>query len=245
MVATLKLKVNLSRAARSPLQYQYPKKMEKCKIIIIDDHQIVRDGIKTMLLGNPQIDVVGLGGNEEDLMTLLQEHSPHLIIMDLSLPGKSGIELTEYITINHPDIKVLILTTSSDEESIIASIEAGADGFLNKDTSLNELLSAIEQICNGEGYFSENITGIIYKSYINRIKRDKNYSPETQKNLTDREIDIIKVFSEGLTYKEIAARLNISVKTIETHKANILKKLELNNIIELVKYAIKNKIIRI
>ncbi len=219
--------------------------MDKLKIVIIDDHQIVRDGIKTMMLGNPHIEVVGMGRNEDDLLSLLQEHAPHLIIMDLSLPGKSGIELTEYLTNNHPGIKVLILTTSSDEDSIIASIEAGADGFLNKDTSLKELIEAIDQVCNGNGYFSENITGIIYKSYITRLKEEKKHASDTQKALTDREVEIVKLFSGGLSYKEIAAELNISVKTIETHKSNILKKLELNNTIDLVKYAIKNKIIRI
>ncbi len=219
--------------------------MECISLIIVDDHKIVREGLKTMLLGNSQIQVVAEAANGDELIVLLKSHRPHIIIMDISMPGKSGIELTEYIADNHPEIKVLILTTNSDEESIIASIEAGASGFLHKDCSLEELLMAIELIHTDEGYFSENITSIIYKSYINKVKKDKTYRLDDSKHLTDRELEVVKLFSDGLSYKEIANQMNVSTKTIESHKTNILKKLELNNIIELVKYAIKNKIIRI
>lgn len=219
--------------------------MGKYSIVILDDHKIVREGLKSMLLGNPKFEVIGEGGNESDLLVLLKIHTPNLIIMDISMPGKSGIELTDYIVKNHPGIKVLILTTNSDEKSIIASIEAGANGFLHKDSSLNELLEAIELVCNGEGYFSENISGIIYKSYIARIKYDNNYKPDRQKALSERELEIIRLLSDGLSGKEIAQRLFISPRTVETHKTNILEKLNLKNNVELLKYAIKQGIIKL
>lgn len=219
--------------------------MEKFKIIIIDDHKIVREGLKSMLLGNPKMEVSGEGAGEIDLLQLMKVQKPTLVIMDVAMPGKSGIELTTYLAKNHPEVKVLILTSNSDEESIVASIEAGADGFLHKDSSLTELLSAIELVCNGESYFSENISGIIYKSYINRIKNDKNYKPDQQKALSERELEIIKLLSDGLSGKEIAEKLFISPRTVETHKNNILEKLNLKNNIELLKYAIKNGIIKL
>lgn len=219
--------------------------MENCSIAIIDDHKIVREGLKSMLMENHSIQVIAEGANGDDLLEILKVQTPTLIIMDISMPGKSGIELTEYLTAHHPQIKVLILTTNSDEESIIAAIEAGANGFLHKDCSVKELFNAIELISAGEGYFSENITGIIYKSYINRIQYDKNYKQTNQKTLSEREVEIIKLFAEGLSYKEIANQLNLSTKTIESHKNNILQKLELSTTIDLVKYAIKNKIIRL
>ena len=219
--------------------------MENCSIAIIDDHKIVREGLKSMLMENHSIQVIAEGANGDDLLEILKVQTPTLIIMDISMPGKSGIELTEYLTAHHPQIKVLILTTNSDEESIIAAIEAGANGFLHKDCSVKELFNAIELISAGEGYFSENITGIIYKSYINRIQYDNNYKQTNQKTLSEREVEIIKLFAEGLSYKEIANQLNLSTKTIESHKNNILQKLELSTTIDLVKYAIKNKIIRL
>ena len=221
------------------------EKSEKYKIIIIDDHKIVREGLKSMLHGNPKMEVVGEGSGEKDLLELLKTHKPTLIVMDISMPGKSGVELTDYVTKNHPEIKVLILTTNSDEESIIASIEAGANGFLHKDSSLNELLSAIELVCSGEGYFSENISSIIYKSYITRIKNWKDNKNEFQKVLSDREVEIVKFYADGLSGKEIAEKLFISPRTVETHKNNILVKLNLKNNVELVKYAIKQGIIKL
>ena len=219
--------------------------MDTCQIVIIDDHKIVREGLKSILLEKPNFEVIAEGANGDDLMEILKTHTPTLIIMDISMPGKSGIELTEHLTTHHPQVKVLILTTNSDEESIIASIEAGANGFLHKDCSAKELINAIELISSGEGYFSENITGIIYKSYINRLQYDKTYKQSNQKTLSERELEIIRHFAEGLSYKEIANQLNLSTKTIESHKNNILQKLELNTTIDLVKYAIKHKIISI
>lgn len=219
------------------------KRMEKFKIIIIDDHKIVREGLKSMLLGNSPVEVIGEGSGENDLVDLLKHTSPTLVIMDISMPGKSGIELTEYVTQNYPQVKVLILTTNSDEDSIIASIEAGAHGFLHKDSSIKELLSAIELVCNGEGYFSENISSIIYKSYITRVKRDK--VKEESQALSERELEIIRLFADGLAMKEIADKLCISPRTVESHKNNILDKLNLKNNVELVKYAIKQGIIKL
>lgn len=218
---------------------------EKIKIALIDDHKIVREGLKSMLMIVSDFEIIAEGGNEAELIELLKNHSPNVIIMDISMPGKSGIELTSYVTDNYQGIKVLILTTCCDEDSVIDSMEAGAHGFLHKECTMQELETAIRLVNDGEGYFSENITGIIYKSYITRIRNDKAYKLDPKKALSEREVEVIKLFSEGLSYKEIADRMNLSTKTIEAHKSNILKKLDLNNIIDLVKYAIKNKIIRL
>jgi DNA-binding NarL/FixJ family response regulator len=217
--------------------------MNSIKIVIVDDHQIVRDGIKAMLLPNKNIKVVGEAADYDGLMKILKVEAPDIIILDISLPGKSGIEITRELIEANNESKILILSANTDEESIIEVIKAGAKGFLPKDTSKDEFLVALNLVYNEEGYFGEKLSKVIYKSYIQYVKSIK--SPEQEICLSEREIEIIKLLAEGLTSKEIADRLFISSRTVETHKNNIIKKLNLKNLVELLKYAIKHGIVRI
>lgn len=209
---------------------------EKIKIILVDDHQMFRDGVKSVLCDEKNIDVIGEVGSGNDLFGLLKSKKPDLIITDISMPDTSGLEIAKYVSENYPDIKILILSMHSNEEFITKALNIGANGYLPKDTSMAELLEAIHTIYKGENYFNKEISDTILKSLRNKPHENNG------KSLTNREKEIIKLVVDGLTNKEIADKLCISVRTVDSHKNNIMQKLNLKSSIELVKYAIKNNL---
>ena len=213
--------------------------MKKIKIILVDDHQMFRDGVKAVLCDEENIEVIGEVGNGTDLFELLKTLKPDLIITDISMPDISGIEVTNFVSTNYPEINILILSMHSNEEFITKALNAGANGYLPKDTSMDELLEAINTIYTGENYFNRAISDTILKAMINKSKSDKKAT------LTSRELEIVNLVVEGLSNKEIADKLFISVRTVDTHKNNVLHKLKLKSSIELVKYAIKNKLAKL
>lgn len=219
--------------------------MEKIKIILVDDHQLVRDGIKALLSGNDDIGIIGEASDGKELFTKIETLHPDILIMDISLPGMSGIEITKKICMDRPEIKVLILSMYNNEEFIFNSLKAGAKGYLPKTTSRNEMLEAIYTINNGEEFFGEAIRKIMLRSYVKRATDDEKPEDKSSEQLTAREIEILKLYVEGLINKEISDKLDISIRTVETHKNHIMRKLGLRSTVEMVKYAIKNKIAEI
>ena len=219
--------------------------MEKIKIILVDDHQLVRDGIKALLTGIPDLEIIGEASGAGELFRELENLKPDLLIMDISLPEISGIEITKKIRSEYTGIKVLILSMYNSEEFILNSIKAGARGYLPKNTSRDELLEAIYTINKGEEFFSESISKIMLKSYIKRATNDDQTEDKTHAVLTSREIEILKLYVEGLINKEISDKLDISIRTVETHKNHIMRKLGLKSTVELVKFAIRNNIAEI
>jgi len=213
--------------------------MEKIKIILVDDHQMFRDGVKSVLSDEENIDIVGEVGNGKDLFKLLESTRPDLIITDISMPDISGIEVAKSISENYSDIKILILSMHSNEEFITKALSVGANGYLPKDTAMSELLEAIHTIYKGENYFNKEISDTILKSLRNKSQKNEG------KSLTNREKEIIELVVEGLTNKEIAEKLFISIRTVDSHKNNIMQKLNLKSSIELVKYAIKNNLAKL
>jgi len=218
--------------------------MNKIKIILVDDHEIVRDGIKSLLLNNENIEIISEASNSGELYKSLESSVPDLIIMDISLPGKSGIEITKELSEESPELKVLILSMFTEEEFIFNAIKAGAKGYLPKNSKQEDLIKAINIIQNGEEFFSPLISEVVMKSYIKKIRSKKNINPN-QNNLSARELEVLKLIAEGITNKEISEKLFISIRTVETHKTHILQKLNLKSTVDLVKYAIKNEIIRL
>lgn len=212
--------------------------MEQIKIILVDDHQMFRDGVKSVLTDEENIEIIGEVGTAKDLYSLLKLNTPDLIITDISMPDISGIEIAKYVSEKYPDVKILILSMHSNEEFITKALSVGANGYLPKDTSMTELLEAIHVIYKGDNYFNKNISDTILKSIINKSKKDSS----EQEALTKREKEVIKLVVEGLTNKEIAEKLFISIRTVDSHKNNIMQKLNLKSSVELVKYAIKNKL---
>ena len=213
------------------------------KVAVVDDHKIVRDGIKEILLGNKKIKFVFDTDNGSILLDLIKNNPIDVLLLDLSLPDIPGINLIQPILRSFPNIKILILTACMDEEIICECVKLGILGFLNKDVSAEELIEAIEEVYSGEPYFGQKISNIIYKSYTEKVKEFS--SLPLKPNISEREKEIISLLSEGLSFKEIANKLFISPRTVENHKNNILLKLKLKNSIELIRYAIKNKIIEI
>ncbi|MCX6231696.1 MAG: response regulator transcription factor [Bacteroidetes bacterium] len=219
--------------------------MDTIKIIIVDDHPIVRDGIKVLLMNVSNIEIIGEAADGNELFELLKTKVPDILIMDISMPDLSGIEITEKLKSEKSEIKVIMLTADKTDESVFDSLKAGALGYLPKNAKRDEIIDAINKVYEGEEYIAESITSTVLKTYISNA-RNLNYQ-DSKRNieLSKREIEIVELFSEGLSYKEIANRLYISTRTVESHKNNILEKLELKTIVDLVKYAIKNKIIKL
>ena len=216
--------------------------MNKIKVILIDDHQIVRDGIKAAINVSNTALVIGEASNESELMLLLKEQKPDVIIMDISMPGSSGLEITKKIANKY---KIIIFSAHTDAETVINALKAGAKGFLPKDVMREELIEAISFVHNGEDYISEDISNRVL---INYVKTDNSYEHLKDtglESLTKREVEILRHIAEGATYKEIANKLFISFRTVETHKTHIMQKLEMKNLADLIKFAIKNKLIEV
>ena len=198
-----------------------------------------------MLDDNEMIDILGEAQDGKELFEMLKTLLPDVILMDISLPGQSGLELTRQLAASSQfaGIKVLILSMFTQEEFIFNAIQSGAKGYLPKNTTKKELLDAIFTVYNGEEFYSQQISGIILKSYIKKAQNQEDDSKKKEEQLSKREIEILKLFAEGTSNQEIADKLFISVRTVESHKNHIMQKLELKNTVDLVKFAIKNKII--
>jgi DNA-binding NarL/FixJ family response regulator len=219
--------------------------MDKIKIILVDDHHLFREGIKSLLSGYDDFEIIGEAADGKELFSKLESLQPDIIIMDISLHGMSGIEITKKIYMDLPEIKVLILTMYNNEEFIFNSLKAGARGFLPKTTSRSEMLEAIHAINSGEVFIGQAINKIMLKSYVKRTTDEEKQKDKSSEHLSAREMEILKLYMDGLINKEISDKLEISIRTVETHKNHIMKKLGLRSTVELVKYAIKNNIAEI
>jgi len=215
----------------------------KWKVFLVDDHQIVRDGIRSLIEDANDIFIIGEAGNGEEMLSMLDSAQPDIILLDISLPGMNGIELIPIIKEKYPQMRVLILSMYNADDYIFNSVRAGANGYLPKNSSKAELLEAIRKICDGNDYFGEEVHKVIVNSYISMAKDDK--SPDKKQQLSLRELEILKLFAEGYSNKYIADKLFISVRTVESHKNHIMQKFGFKSTVELVKYAIRHKIVEL
>ncbi len=213
------------------------------KVLLVDDHKIVRDGIRALLSGQEDIRIYDEAGSGSELFRQLNSGLPDIVLMDISLPDISGIELCERVREQFPLMKVLFLSMYTSEEYIFNAIKAGAQGYLPKNISQDELLHAIRAVAAGEEYFSESVSNVILKSYIKKAQ-DKEPENLTQSSaLSKRELEILRLFAEGNTNPQIAEQLYISTRTVESHKNHIMQKLGLKTAVDLIKFAIKHHII--
>ena len=213
------------------------------KVLLVDDHKIVRDGIRALLSGQEDIHIYDEAGSGSELFRQLNSGLPDIVLMDISLPDISGIELCEKVREQFPLMKVLFLSMYTSEEYIFNAIKAGAQGYLPKNISQDELLHAIRAVAAGEEYFSESVSNVILKSYIKKAQ-DKEPENLTQSSaLSKRELEILRLFAEGNTNPQIAEQLYISTRTVESHKNHIMQKLGLKTAVDLIKFAIKHHII--
>jgi len=220
------------------------RQMSKIRVLIVDDHQLLRDGLAAMLKDVEHINVVGTASSGEEAINIAQDKIPDIILMDIMMAGMSGIEATRWIKEQNPAIKVIIVSMEVNQGLIGDGIKSGIEGYLPKDVDKATLVKAINKVNAGEKFFSDSITKIIFDSYYQQESGEKK---ETVKNkdLTKREVEVLKEVAMGKSNQEVADTLFISIKTVETHKSHILDKLGLKNTAELVKYAIKNEIIEL
>ena len=205
-------------------------------IILVDDHVIMRDGLRHLLAEESDIEVVGEADNGREAVKLALEKKPDIVIMDIAMQDMNGIEATRQIKGENPDIKVIALSMHSERQIVVGIFRAGASGYLLKDSSSLELVEAIRTIHLGRKYLSQKISDIVLQE-ISDIKKDTGEIGVDV--LTNRECEILQLISEGNSTKKIAGVLFISPKTVESHRANIMDKLDIHNIPELTKYAIR------
>lgn len=217
--------------------------MDNIKVFIVDDHDIVRDGLRALLILNDLIKVAGEAADSDELFNLLETQSPDIILLDITMPGMSGIEIAQKLKTEYPKLKIIILTGEPSEKNIFDSLDAGVQGFLPKNAGKDKLIEAIKSVYEGEEYFDNSISQIVLKSYI---QHSGNKKPgEGDKSLTNRETEIVKLITEGLTHKEIAAKLFISKRTVDSHVANIIEKFQFRSKADIIKYAIKTGIMEL
>lgn len=219
--------------------------MKKIKVFLVDDHQLVRDGIKSLLMSSDEFEITGEASDGYAFFDKIKEVLPDIVLMDISLPKISGIELTKIIKKEYSDVKVLILSMYTNEDFIFNALKAGANGYLPKNTSKKELFEALKEISKGNVYFSEQISNIILKTYVKKAQIGETVEKNSDQLLTSREMEVLKLAAEGLSNPEIAENLCISTRTVESHKNHLMQKLELKTAIDLVRFAIKNKIIEL
>jgi len=218
---------------------------DNIKIMLVDDHQIVRDGIKALLSDCVNIEIIGESQNAYELFNSLKTRIPDVVLLDISLPKMSGIEISKILSSEFPQIKKIMLSMYTSEDFIFNSLKSGISGYLPKNTTKKELVQAIQSVNSGLEYFSKSISDTILKSYVQSAKYGNNVSDNKLQNLTKREYQILTNVLEGMNNPSISEKLAISVRTVETHKTNIMKKLNLNSTVDLVKFAMKNKLIEV
>ncbi|RLD86235.1 MAG: DNA-binding response regulator [Bacteroidetes bacterium] len=212
--------------------------MEKIRILLVDDHQIILDGVRSLLKGVNNIQVIGDALNGEEALNTLQVLTADLVLMDLDMPKLNGIDATMRIKEEFPHTKVLILTVHNESSLIRNLISIGADGYLLKNSCKEELLDAIYKVQSGEKYFSSEVTLSLMQEDNSRdelLKSDIEF--------TKRELDVLRLLADGCTNKEIGEKLFISHRTVDTHRTNIMKKVGVNNVAGLISFAIKNNLV--
>jgi len=215
--------------------------VNKTRIVICDDHTLFVEGMKAMLRNESSLEIVGEARGGRQAVDLVKDLKPDVLLMDVSMPDMNGFDATRHVHQFDPALKVLILTMHDDEELVARCLEAGAAGYIIKDAPLTQLLYAIETIRKGERYLSPIVLKKVVDGYVKSTGRPQS----SYDRLSPREREVLKLLAEGFSVKEVATRLNLSVKTVDAHKSNLMKKIDVHDRTELVKYAIQKKLIAV
>ena len=213
--------------------------MSKIKVLVVDDHAMFRQGIRALLEGCEDVEVVGEATEGMEAIEKVRELAPQVVLMDISMPVMGGLEATRRIQKESPNTRVLVLTQYEDSEYILSLLRAGAKGYISKTATAPELISAIRTVDKGESYLYPSAATTLIEEYLTRVEGEKN----EYERLTDRERAILQLVAEGRTNREIADRLFLSVKTVLRHRTNVMEKLGFHNRTELIKYAISKGLI--
>ena len=213
---------------------------KKVKIVIVDDHEIFREGLRVFINSTDYAEVVGEADSGEDFLSMIVANQCDLIFMDIQMSGINGIEATKQALEKYPNLKIVALSVFGEERYLQAMLDAGAKGFILKKIKKNELELAIKLIHSGRSYYSEELLEFFTNKYIGK---SKSFEPETK--ITKRELEILKFVAQGFTSVEVAEKLCISFRTVEGHKANLIEKTGSKNVVDLLVYSIKNNLINL
>jgi DNA-binding NarL/FixJ family response regulator len=213
----------------------------KVRILLADDHTVIRSGLRLLLERYPEFEVVGEAADGREAVALAGELNPDVVVMDIAMPNLNGIEATNQIVKKRAETAVVILSMHSDEAYVMRSLKAGARAYLLKDSAEEDLVKSIRAVSEGKSFFSPAISRVLAEDYVRRLQRKG--VEDSYELLTSREREILQLLAEGKSNKDMANLLNLSLYTIETHRSNILEKLNLHTIPELILYAVRKGII--
>jgi len=211
------------------------------RLLLADDHALVRAGIRELIQKIPFVEVIGEASNGRQTLELVQAHNPDLVLLDIGMKELNGLEVAERITRDHPGVKALILSMHANEEYVLRALRAGASGYMLKDSAITELKLAIEAVLSGTTYLSPTISRSVIDSYLHRTGSGKKAAVE---QLTPRQREVLQLIAEGNSTKEIAASLNLSAKTVETHRAQLMERLDIYDVASLVRFAMREGLIQ-
>jgi two-component system, NarL family, response regulator NreC len=210
------------------------------KVLIADDHQLFREGLVNLISSAPDIEVIGEAKDGLEATKKAKKLKPDLILIDIGMPNMNGIEATRLIKKDDPSIKIIAVSMHSDRQFVKGVLEAGADGYLLKNCTYRQLIDAVQSVVSGKKYLSDDITEMVIQGYL-----DPEDDPESKNDLSERELEVLKLYAEGKSTREISERLFISVKTVGTHKQHIFEKLGIKSNADMIKYAIKEGLIQL
>jgi DNA-binding NarL/FixJ family response regulator len=218
--------------------------MNRLRILVADDHEIVRRGLVALIKSRPEWEICAEADNGRQAVEKANQSKPDIAILDIGMPVLNGLEATRQILREHPAVKILILTITDTDQAVQAVLDAGARGFLLKSDAARDLVTAVEALAHNKTFFTARVADLVLSGYLNRSQR----SPQKDLSLpglTSREREVVQLLAEGKSTKEVACHLNLSVKTAETHRSNIMRKLGLHSVSELVLYAVRNGIVQV
>ena len=215
---------------------------ERIRILLADDHPVVRKGIRTCIAKFEHFEIIGEVADGRDAVVKARELKPDVVLMDIQMPKMDGLEATRLLQQSVPETKVLILSIQSDKATVLQIIRSGARGFVHKDSSPEDLLRAIESVHRGESFFSTDAAQVVLNQYVSESNgRDESRGSR----LTPREMEVLTLIAEGFSNKEVSSKLDVSVRTVEAHRERIMRKLNLHSVVGLTRYAIAHGIIRL
>lgn len=214
--------------------------MDLTHVLIADDHTLVRAGIRSLLEKLPGIEVVAEASDGREVLRLVAEHQPQIVLMDLAMPNLNGLDTTRALTESYPKVRVIILSIYSDEEHVYQALRVGASGYLLKGASIEELELAIRSVARGETFLSPQVSRPVIDEYVRRTN-----ASGPGDNLSSRQRQVLQLVAEGKTTKQVALELNISVKTVESHRAQLMDRLNIHDIAGLVRFAIRMGLVKV
>jgi two-component system response regulator NreC len=215
--------------------------MRKTRVLLADDHQLMRSGVRLMLEREPDITVVGEASDGREAVVLAKSLKPEVVVMDIGMPNLNGIEAALQMTQHNPELAVVMLSMHSDESYVLRALKAGARGYLLKDSAEADLIKAVHVVAGGKSFFSPAVSKVLLDDYVRKLSRSG--TEDAYDLLTPREREILQLIAEGKSNKDVANLLNLSVYTVESHRSNLMEKLNLKGVPELILYAVRKGII--